>query len=103
MARGRRRRRVVLVLLGGALALVLTGCGRTTIPGLHIHSGPSTSSRANGTLGQAGSAVDVRCWTRGEAVHGHTVWYRVSRPSAGYVTSYFVDTGGDGLAGTPAC
>jgi hypothetical protein len=103
MVGGTRRRRVALVLFGGALALVLTGCGRTTISGLHIHSGPSMSSPANGTLGPAGSAVDVRCWTRGEAVHGHTVWYRVSRPSAGYVTSYFVDTGGDAMAGTPAC
>jgi hypothetical protein len=103
MGGGLRRRRVVLVLLAGALALVLTGCGRTTIPGLQVHSGPSLTSRANGTFGRAGSAVDVRCWTRGEAVHGHTVWYRVSRPSAGYVTSYFVDTGGDAMQRTPVC
>jgi uncharacterized protein YraI len=99
----RRRRRVLLVLCGCAVTLLLAGCGRTTVSGLHVRSGPSTSNPVTGTLGAQGTGVDVRCWTRGEAVHGHTVWYRINRPAGGYVTSYFVENSDRTMQSTPAC
>lgn len=98
-----RRRRVVLALGGAGLTVILAGCGRTTTSGLHVRAGPSTSSTVVSTLGPEGTNVDVRCWTRGEAVHGHTVWYRIRRPAAGYVTSYYVASTDRNLESTPSC
>lgn len=99
----RRRQRVVLALSGCALGLVLAGCGRTTVSGLHVRSGPSTSSAVTGTLGPQGTNVAVHCWTRGEAVHGHTVWYRINQPAGGYVTSYYVTNSDQTMQSTPSC
>jgi uncharacterized protein YraI len=103
MRSDRRRRRALLALSGCGLALLLAGCGRTTVSGLHVRSGPSTGSHVTGTLGPAGTGVDVRCWTRGEAVSGHTVWYRINRPAGGYVTSYYVSNSDRSLQSTPTC
>ncbi|HEY2224017.1 SH3 domain-containing protein [Actinomycetospora sp.] len=94
---------MVLALSGCGLALLLAGCGRTTVPGLHVRSGPSTSASVTGTLGEPGTGVDVRCWTRGEAVSGHSVWYRINRPAGGYVTSYYVSNSDRSLQSTPSC
>jgi hypothetical protein len=99
----RRRGRVVVALSGCGLAQLRAGCGRTTVSRHHVRSGPSTGSHVTGTLGQAGTGVDVRCWTRGEAVAGHTVWYRINQPAGGYVTSYYVSNSDRSLQSTPTC
>ncbi|MCD2196091.1 SH3 domain-containing protein [Actinomycetospora endophytica] len=99
----RRRRRVVLAVSGCALGLLLAGCGKTTVSGVHVRASPSTSSTVTGTLGPQGTGVDVRCWTRGEAVHGHTVWYRINQPAGGYVTSYYVANSDRSMQATPTC
>jgi uncharacterized protein YraI len=85
-------------------ALVLVGaCDRTSVEGLNVRSGPSTSSAVVASLDEAGTAVVIECHTRGEAVYGDTVWYRISRPYDGYVTNYYVRTRDEVLEREPSC
>ena len=98
-----KRRRVGVALVGCGLTMLVAGCEQTTIPGLQVHARPFTSSRVTGALGPQGTNVTVRCWTRGEAVHGHTIWYQINDPAPGYVTSYYVTTAGEAQQTNPAC
>lgn len=93
---GRRARQraagAVLLVAAGA---VLTGCARTSIPGLQVHTGPGTGYPVTGAVARAETAVAVVCWVHGDAVFGDPVWYRIRSPQAGYVTNYYIRTTGD--------
>ncbi len=92
--------RAVVVL---AAALLCVACQRTSIDGLNVRSGPSTASAVVGTIADDGTRVEIECWTRGEAVRGDTVWYRIGAPVAGFVTNYYVETTGDVMAAEDPC
>src|SRR5947199_6287352 len=78
-------------LVGLLLAVVCTSaCESSTVPGLNVRAAPTTASHVVGRLGDAGAPVVVDCFTRGEAIHGQTMWYRITSPHPGYVTAYYV-------------
>lgn len=95
----RRLRRVVPALI--AVALV-SACARTSIPGVAVRSGPTTDAALVANIPESGTPVRVQCWTRGEAVSGDSVWYRIASPQRGYVTNYYIRTNGD-HANSPSC
>lgn len=92
------RRRQVLVLM--AVCVLTTACQSTSIPGLNVRVRPTTSSPVVASIDRTGTRVEIECVADGEPVHGDTVWYRISRPSTGYVTNYYVRTDGNVLADT---
>ncbi|MDN5915268.1 MAG: SH3 domain-containing protein [Pseudonocardia sp.] len=96
------RRRVLPAAVVLVSAAVLTGCAQTSIPGVKVRTGPGTGYPVTGTIPQPGTAVAVTCWSRGDAVLGDTVWYRIRSPQAGYVTNYYIRTTGD-YANTEPC
>jgi uncharacterized protein YraI len=100
---GPRLRRAVRIGTIAVAAALLGACQNTSIDGLNVRSGPSTSSAVVASLDEAGTAVVIECHTRGEAVYGDTVWYRISRPYDGYVTNYYVRTRGEVLEREPSC
>jgi uncharacterized protein YraI len=100
---GRRLRRTRRIAAAAAVAALTSACQSTSIPGLNVRAGPTTHSRVVGTLGHSGTEVRIACFTRGEPVHGDTVWYRITQPRAGYVTNYYIRTNADILATTPSC
>jgi uncharacterized protein YraI len=90
----------------GAIAAAVTlvgACQETSIAGLNVRAGPSTTSAVVASLGESGTAVTIACHTRGEPVHGDPVWYRITRPHTGYVTNYYIRTNGDILEREPSC
>ena len=85
---------VVLVL---ALACT-AACESTTVSGLNVRSGPSTSSKIVARMSSAGTAVSIDCYTRGQSIYGQTIWYRITAPHTGYVTAYYVRDSGTASA-----
>jgi uncharacterized protein YraI len=85
-------RRMRQVMVGVAVAALLAGCSETSGSRLHVRAGPSTATRVITTLGPVGTHVDIACSTTGESIYGNSVWYRITEPAAGYVTSYYVRT-----------
>ncbi|MET0190421.1 MAG: hypothetical protein ABW212_15565, partial [Pseudonocardia sediminis] len=83
-------------------AAVLSGCTQTSIPGLQIPTGPGVGYPVTGAIPRSGTAVAVTCWSRGDAVLGDTVWYRIRSPQPGYVTNYYIKANGD-YANTQPC
>ncbi len=71
-------------------ALCVSACQSTTVPGLNVRAGPSTSSKIVAKMNSAGSAVYIECYTRGQSINGQTMWYRITAPHRGYVTAYYV-------------
>jgi hypothetical protein len=91
-------------LVAALLALVCSSaCESTTVPGLNVRAAPTTASPIIGRLATAGTAVAIECFTHGQAIHGQSIWYRISAPHKGYVTAYYVHTDGDTLATTHSC
>ena len=83
--------------------LFVSACQSTTVAGLNVRAGPSTSSKIVAKLNNAGSAVYIECYTRGESIYGQTVWYRISQPRKGYVTAYYVSTDSGAVGPKRAC
>jgi uncharacterized protein YraI len=98
--RARALSRMVAVL---AAALHCVACQRTSIDGLSVRAEPTTAAAVVGTIVDDGTRVEIECWTRGAAVRGDTVWFRIGAPVAGYVTNYYVETTGDVLAAEDPC
>ena len=71
-------------------ALCVSACQSTTVPGLNVRAGPSTSSKIVARMSSAGSAVSIDCYTHGQSINGQTMWYRIAAPHRGYVTAYYV-------------
>lgn len=71
-------------------ALCVSACQSTTVSGLNVRAGPSTSSKVVGRMSTAGTAVSIDCYTRGQSINGQTMWYRITAPHRGYVTAYYV-------------
>ncbi len=84
-------------------ALCVSACQSTTVPGLNVRAGPSTSSKIVAKMNSAGSAVYIECYTRGQSVYGQTTWYRISQPHKGYVTAYYVRTDSGAVGPKRAC
>ena len=87
--RGARRKAPQLVAIMVA-AMCVSACQSTTVPGLNVRAGPSTSSAIVGRMSTAGTAVSIDCYTRGQSIYGQTMWYRIAAPHRGYVTAYYV-------------
>jgi uncharacterized protein YraI len=100
---GPRLRRAVRIGTIAVTAALLGACQNTSIDGLNVRSGPSTSSAVVATIDDSGTAVTIDCHTSGEAVRGDTVWYRITRPYTGYVTNYYIRTNSDVLEREPSC
>lgn len=82
-----------------AMAITLT-----TLEGnIRVRSGPSITAHVTGHISLSGTAVTVECYTYGSRVAGNPVWYRVSRPVSGYVTSYYMDSHYDPAHGMQRC
>ena len=75
----------------------------TTTPGLNVRAAPTTASRVVGRLPSSGTNVNIDCYTRGQSIHGQTLWYRISNPHKGYVTAYYVRADSSTRAHTPSC
>jgi uncharacterized protein YgiM (DUF1202 family) len=91
---------VALALL---VVLGVSACESTTVSGLNIRSKPTTASRVVGKLSTAGASVQVVCFTRGQSIHGQTMWYRISAPHTGYVSGYYIRADSSTRANTPRC
>jgi hypothetical protein len=76
---------------------------RTTINNLHVRTKPSTSATVVAVLKKAGTKVTVNCWARGTRVFGDPIWYHITKPHAGFVAGFYLNTGADPAAGIPNC
>lgn len=75
----------------------------TLVGSLRIREAPSTRATVLGRLGQRGTTVTVNCWASGTPVVGNLIWYHIAEPRQGYVTSYYIDTHFDPIAGLSRC
>lgn len=80
-----------------------SACESSTVPRLNIRAAPTTASAIVGKVSGTGAAVQVTCYTRGEAIGGQTLWYRISQPHPGYVTAYYIHSDSDILASSHPC
>jgi uncharacterized protein YraI len=91
-------------LIALVLALACTAaCQSTTVSGLNVRAGPSTSSKIVARMSGAGTAVYIDCYTRGQSIYGQTIWYRITQPHKGYVTAYYVRTDSGAVGPKRAC
>jgi hypothetical protein len=97
-ARACRSRRLVAVML----AVVFTSaCHSTAVNGLNVRAEPTTASPVIDNMTLAGTSVMVDCFVHGQAIHGNTVWYRITEPRTGYVSGYYVRSDDNDTA--PSC
>ena len=91
-------------LIAVVLALACTAaCQSTTVPGLNVRAGPSTSSKIVARMSSAGTTVSIDCYTRGQSIYGQTIWYRITQPHKGYVTAYYVRSDSGDVGTQRAC
>jgi uncharacterized protein YgiM (DUF1202 family) len=64
----------------------------TRVRGLHVRTGPSIHAQMIAKLGKRGTRVTITCWAKGSTIVGNPVWYHLSGPRRGYVTSYYINT-----------
>jgi hypothetical protein len=76
---------------------------RTLVARVHVRSGPKVSFRVKATIRRRGTAVTVSCYVDGTRIAGNPIWYRLSRPVKGYVTSYYMDSHYDPVRGVSRC
>ena len=76
---------------------------RTLVDRVHVRSAPTRHAHIVGTIRKSGTAVAVSCYTMGSSVAGNPVWYRISAPENGYITSYYTATHLDPVAGVSRC
>jgi SH3 domain-containing protein len=99
-----RRRVWMRVLLGLPMLAVLAACNATTTSSLHVRSAPNANSASLTTIATSGTPVAVTCYVAGQPVHGNRTWYRVSSPTPGYVSGYYVTHGTAGsTTSVPHC
>jgi hypothetical protein len=76
---------------------------QTLVARIRVHSEPAVAAKVTGTISRPGTRVAISCYSRGARVAGNPVWYRLSRPVRGYVTSYYIDSHFDPVAGVTRC
>jgi hypothetical protein len=121
LSRGRAGARLALVpvtVLAAVLALAVPAASASPAPaahrirvvmlgtlvaGLHVRSQPSVRARMTSRLGRRGTRVTITCWADGSLVAGNPVWYHISGPRRGYVTSYYINTHTDPYPGLARC
>ena len=63
--------------------------GISTTANVNLRTGPASTYASLGIV-PAGTSPAYLCWTRGEAVHGLNVWFKVTYNSqTGYISSYY--------------
>jgi hypothetical protein len=75
----------------------------TLVRGVAVRSEPSPAAKLAGRIRDRGTRVTVQCYISGARVAGNPIWYRVSRPLHGYVTSYYINSHEDPAAGVGRC
>ena len=70
---------------------------------VRVLSAPAGGAAVLGHIASSGTPVTVDCYVYGSRVAGNPVWYRVSRPVRGYVTSYYLDSHYDPVRGVRQC
>lgn len=76
---------------------------RTLVRSVNVRSEPRLSARITGHLGRKGAKVVINCFATGSPVLGNPVWYHLEQPRSGYVTSYYLDSHYDPVAGLGRC
>ena len=76
---------------------------RTLVRHVNVRSEPSNHARIVGTIRKSGTVVAIACYAMGTSVAGNPVWYRISAPVNGYITSYYTTTHLDPAAGVAKC
>ncbi len=76
---------------------------RTLVGRVHVRSAPTKHAHIVGTIRRSGTPVAVSCYAMGSSVAGNRVWYRISAPDSGYITSYYTATHLDPVAGVSRC
>jgi hypothetical protein len=75
----------------------------TLVARIRVHNAPATRAKVTGTITRSGTRVTVSCYSRGDRVAGNPVWYQISRPVKGFVTSYYMASHYDPVAGVTRC
>jgi hypothetical protein len=76
---------------------------RTLVGQIRVHTQPAIAAKVTGTIRRSGTRVTISCYSRGDRVAGNPVWYRLSRPLQGFVTSYYIDSHYDPVSGVARC
>lgn len=76
---------------------------RTLVANVIVRTGPALSARVTGHIMRRGTRVRIACYADGSLLAGNPVWYRLSSPVRGYVTSYYMDSHYDPVAGVARC
>ncbi len=75
----------------------------TLVAGVAVRTKPQVTSHLEGRIKTSGTKVKVQCYARGTRVAGNPVWYRLASPMRGFVTSYYLDSHYDPVAGVARC
>jgi hypothetical protein len=76
---------------------------RTLVANVRVRTGPDLSARVTGHIKRRGTMVRIACYSDGSLLAGNPVWYRLSSPVRGYVTSYYMNSHYDPVAGVARC
>jgi hypothetical protein len=76
---------------------------QTLVGRIRVHSAPASAAKVTGTITRSGTRVTISCYSRGNRVAGNPVWYHLSRPVKGFVTSYYMNSHVDPVAGIARC
>jgi hypothetical protein len=75
----------------------------TLVAGVAVRAKPDVTAQLKGRIKTGGTKVTVQCYAHGSRVAGNPVWYRLASPLRGYVTSYYLDSHYDPVAGVTRC
>lgn len=75
----------------------------TLVAGVAVRAKPDVTAQLKGRIKTGGTKVTVQCYAHGSRVAGNSVWYRLASPVRGYVTSYYLDSHYDPVAGAARC
>lgn len=75
----------------------------TLVRGVAVRSKPTSASELAGRIMERGATVTVQCYAQGARFAGNPIWYRVSKPLRGYVTSYYINSHRDPASGVAQC
>lgn len=75
----------------------------TLVAGVAVRTKPALGSRVIARIRKRGTRVTLQCYARGTRIAGNPIWYRLSRPLRGYVTSYYMNSHKDPVAGVARC
>lgn len=76
---------------------------RTLIRRVTVHNAPNSHAPVVGTIRGSGTKVVITCYAIGSNVAGNSVWYRISAPEPGYISSYATATHLDPAPGVVQC